>query len=164
MPLNTLTDQLVHDMQDLWSAESEILGQLPSLRKAAHRETLRQVLDRYTPTVSQHVAELDLLIRARGAEPSGKPCRAIAALAEANERHLLPEAADPDVKDAALVGAITRMQHYKLAGYRCLLTYAAQLEAQREADFFRRSLANEAAFLDQLRFAELLAVEDAEKG
>lgn len=162
MSLNTLTDQLVHDMQDLWSAECEILRQLPALRDAACQDVLREVLAQYTPVVSEHVAELDELIRGRGAPPDGKPCRAIAALAEANQHHLLPEQAAPAVKDAALVGAIARMQHYKLAGYRCLLTYAVQLQQSRESDFVRRCLADERAFLRQLRAAELLAAEEAE--
>ena len=163
MALNTLTDQLVHDMQDLWSAETEIHRQLPSLREAANQEILCEVLGRYEEQVAQQIETLDKLIRDRQAAPDGKPCRAIAALAEANQYHLLPAKADPTVKDAALVGAVTRMQHYKLAGYRCLLTYALELDSPQEAEFFRRCLSAETQFLRRLAVAELLVVDDANR-
>ncbi len=162
MPLNTLADQLVHDMQDLWSAERALQRQLPALRDAARQDTLRRVLEHYAATVSRHVEELEALIRGRQAAPEDKPCRAIAALAEANEQHLLPAEGDPAVKDAALVGAVTRIQHYKLAGYRCLLTYAVKMQAAPETAFFRGCLADEAAFLQHLRTAELLVADEAE--
>lgn len=73
-----------------------------------------------------------------------------------------PPGPNAAVKDAALVGALTRMQYYKLAGYRCLVTYAQHLEAEAEADFFRTAMADERACLRRLSEAELLAVERAE--
>jgi ferritin-like metal-binding protein YciE len=163
MALTTLTDQLVHDMCDLWSAETEIHRQLPAFAQAAHRKELQEILVEYAPVVANHIAGLETLVRIRGRAPDSKPCRAIAALAEANEQHLLPQDADAAVKDAAIIGAIARVQHYKIAGYRCLLTYAIQLEALPESTSFRQYLADEASFLRQLRKAELLVTEDAEQ-
>jgi ferritin-like metal-binding protein YciE len=122
---------------------------------------LREILIQYSTVVAEHIAQLQSFIEQREGAPNGKPCRAIAALAEANGRHLLPAEADPAVKDAAIVGAATRMQHYKIAGYRCLLTYAVQIDAAREAAFFRRCLSDESAFLQGLRAAELLAADAA---
>ena len=163
MALNNLTDQLVHDMCDLWSAETEIHRQLPVFAQAALRKELREILLAYVPVVADHTIGLQVLIRMRGRAPDSKPCRAIAALAEANEQHLLAQNADPAIKNAALIGAITRMQHYKIAGYRCLLTYAEQLKAMPEASSFRQYLADESSFLGQLRKAELLVTEDADR-
>ena len=126
MELNTLEQLFVHDLRDLWSAEFQIAGELERMRGAAHSEELRDAIVAYRAVVRRHAEVLEDEFQRRGESPEGKPCRAIAALLEA-DRTLVSQEAEPPVMDAAIVGAIARMQHYKVAADRCLLVLAATL-------------------------------------
>lgn len=131
MELRTLEQLFVHDLRDLWSAESQVARELERMREAAHDGELRDAIVAYRAVVRRHVEVLEEDFRRRGERPDGKECRAIAALLEA-DRRLVSQEAEPAVMDAAIVGAISRMQHYKMAADRCLMVLAAQLEEPLE--------------------------------
>jgi ferritin-like metal-binding protein YciE len=131
MELNTLEQLFVHDLRDLWSAESQVARELERMCEAAHGEELRDAIVAYRAVVRRHVEVLEKEFRRRGERPQGKECRAIAALLEA-DRRLVNREAEPAVMDAAIVGAISRMQHYKIAADRCLLVLAAALDEPLE--------------------------------
>ena len=126
MELRTLEQLFVHDLRDLWSAESQVARELERMHEAAQGDELRDAIVVYRAVVRRHVTVLEEEFRRRRERPEGKECRAIAALLEA-DRRLVSREAEPAVMDAAIVGAISRMQHYKIAADRCLLVLAAVL-------------------------------------
>lgn len=126
MELNTLEELFVHDLRDLWSAESQVALELERMREEADGEELRDAIVAYRAVVRRHVKALEEEFRRRGERPEGKECRAIAALLEA-DRRLVSQEAEPAVMDAAIVGAISRMQHYKVAAVRCLIVLGGVL-------------------------------------
>ena len=131
MELNTLEELFVHDLRDLWSAESQVARELERMREAAHDGELRDAIVAYRAVVRRHVQVLEEEFRRRGERPDGKKCRAIAALLEA-DRRLVSQEAEPAVMDAAIVGAISRMQHYKIAAERCLIVLGGVLKEPLE--------------------------------
>ena len=142
MSLFTLRDLLVHDLRDLFSAETQIVSALPLMRDAASTDELRSLVAAYADVVRDHVLRLHAIFERLQALPEGKDCKSIHALLEA-DRTLMSLPAEPAVMDAALVGAISRMQHYKIAGYRIVETHAHSLEDPELEQALRRLRADE---------------------
>lgn len=126
MALLTLQELMVHDLRDLYSAETQIESALPTMRDVARSDALRSLLGEYAAGVRDHLVRLLALFERLQRDPEGKRCRAIEALLEA-DRALVRQEAEPTVMDAALIGALCRMQHYKIAGYRIVETHARTL-------------------------------------
>ena len=140
--LQTLDELLVHDMRDLHSAETLVRDSLPQLAATSTTAAVRSLIDGYYGVVKAHCAHLDQLFAGLRQSPAGKPCRAIGALVEA-DRVLIRQDADAIVMDAALLGAVSRMQHYKIAAYAACVLQAGALGRTTVAEALRRCLHDE---------------------
>ena len=131
MKLDSLEELYVDELKDLYSAEHQILKALPKMAKAASCEKLQAAFEEHLKQTKVHVSRLEEIFAKRNISPKGKTCKAMKGLAEEG-KELMEEDAAPDVLDAGLIAAAQRVEHYEMAGYGCVRTYA-QLLGEKDA-------------------------------
>lgn len=142
MELDTLKALYVEGIKDLYSAESQILKALPKMKAAANSTALKNAFDAHAKATTEHVARLEQICNELGVSPKGKHCKGMEGLiAEGVE--LMKEDADPDVMDAGLISAAQHVEHYEMAGYGTVRTYAALLGLDEQADLLQTTLLEE---------------------
>ncbi len=144
MPIVTLRDLYVAELQDLFDAEQQILQALPAMAAAATSSALREAFEEHLEHTRIHAERLQLLLRKLDAAGDGAPCQAIRGLI-AEGRRRIADANRGDVLDAALIGAAQRIEHYELAAYGCARTYARTLEDEEAAAVLQKTLDEEGA-------------------
>ena len=163
MKLNTLQDLLIEELQDLYDAESQILKALPKMAKAASAPQLRQAFEEHLQQTQTHVERLDRVFQQFGAKAKGKTCKAMQGLITEGEE-MIKEKADPAVRDAGLIAAAQRVEHYEMAGYGTVRTYARQLGQQQAASLLQQTLDEEGMTDKKLtQLAESLINLEAER-
>jgi ferritin-like metal-binding protein YciE len=142
VPLHTLHDLYVEELKDIYSAENQILKALPKMASAAKNNELRQAFEEHAEVTREQVKRLDTIFDELGTSPRGKHCKGMEGLiAEGNE--MIGEDADPDVRDAGLIAAAQRVEHYEIAAYGTARTYADQLGLSNHAQLLQRTLDEE---------------------
>jgi ferritin-like metal-binding protein YciE len=133
MPIVTLRDLYVAELQNLFDAEQHVLLELPKMAAAATSSVLRELFERHLQQSRIHVERLELLLRKLDATDGTAPSDAMHGLIKETQRRI--EACERgDVLDAALIGAAQRIEHFEIAAYGCARTYARTLgddEAER---------------------------------
>jgi ferritin-like metal-binding protein YciE len=163
MKLSTLQDLLVEELQDIYDAENQILKALPKMAKAASAPQLRQAFEDHLEQSRTHVERLDRVFEQFGAKSKGKPCKAMQGLIAEGEE-MIKEKADPAVRDAGLIAAAQRVEHYEIAAYGCARTYARQLGQQQGAQLLQQTLDEEGMTDKKLtQLAETLINLEAER-
>lgn len=116
MKLQTLNDLFIHELKDLYSAENQLLKALPKMAKAATNEDLRASFESHLEETKGHVTRLEEIAKSCECKLTGHKCKAMEGLiAEGSD--LISEDADDMVRDAGLIGAAQRVEHYEIAGY-----------------------------------------------
>ena len=144
MKLGSLEDLYVDELKDLYSAENQLLKALPKMAKAATAPKLSKAFESHQKQTRGHVARLEKIFKKLGGSPKGKKCKAMEGLL-AEGKELMAENADAAVMDAALIGAAQRVEHYEMAGYGCVRTYARLLGHDDAADLLQKTLDEEGA-------------------
>ena len=163
MKLETLRDLFVDELKDLYSAEQQLLKALPKMAKAATAKELKTAFESHLKETMGQVERLDQVFEGLDVRPTGKTCKAMKGLV-AEGAELMKEDADPDVMDAGLIAAAQRVEHYEMAGYGCVRTYAALLGETKAAKLLQQTLDEEGAADKKLtQIAEKINV-DAEEG
>jgi ferritin-like metal-binding protein YciE len=140
--LDNLEDLLVLELKDLYSAEQQLIKALPQMSDAAHSTELKAVLDQHLGETRRQKDRLEQAFRMLGCEPEGEGCEAMEGLiSEGNE--IISAEGDPEVKDAALIAAAQRVEHYEIAGYGCARTFALRLGRSDVADLLQKTLDEE---------------------
>jgi ferritin-like metal-binding protein YciE len=163
MSMDSLKDLYVDELKDLYNAENQLVKALPKMaRKAAAPELKRAFQDHLTQTEG-HVERLEKIFKAMGEKPGGKTCKAMKGLVEEGEE-IIEEDGDDSVLDAALIGAAQRVEHYEIAGYGVVRTFAALLGKEEAMATLQRTLNEEAEADKKLtRLAEsIINVEASE--
>jgi ferritin-like metal-binding protein YciE len=142
MALESLHELYVEQLQDLYSAESQILEALPKMVKAASHPELRQGFELHLRQTEEHVRRLERIFQELEEEPEGEECEGMKGLLKEGEK-TMKEKADSDVLDAALIADAQRVEHYEMAGYGCARTYAAMLGYEDQADLLQQTLDEE---------------------
>lgn len=124
--LENLNDLFIHELRDLYDAEQQLIVALPLLAQAASSEQLRQAFEEHTEETKEQAKRVEQILKAAGASTDGKPCKAMAGIV-AEAREILDADADPDVLDAALIVAAQKVEHYEIAGYGSVRTFARVL-------------------------------------
>lgn len=140
----SLHDLFVKELQDLHSAERQLLDALPKMAEAARSSALKKAFEAHRRETEEHVDRLRVIFDQLELEPEAKKCKAMAGLiAEGNE--WIGENAGAGVKDAGLIAAAQRVEHYEIAGYGCVRTYAQLLGHRRIAQTLQQTLDEEGA-------------------
>lgn len=149
MKLETLQDLFTHEIRDLYSAEMQLIKALPKMAKAATNEDLRAGFEEHLEQTKTHVNRLEKIAEAIDCKLTGHKCKAMAGLiAEGNE--LISEDASDAVRDAGLIGAAQRVEHYEIAGYGTARALAVCLGYDEAADLLSETLDEEKATDERL--------------
>lgn len=161
MKLGSLRDLYVDELRDLYNAEKQLLTALPKMAKAASAEELVASIEGHIQETKGHIDRLEAVFRGLKLGPGGKKCEAMKGLiTEADE--VLKSGADPDVLDAALIAQAQRVEHYEIAGYGTVRTYARLLGREGDVTLLQDTLDEEGRADKKLtRIAEKLINERA---
>ena len=157
--INTLHDVYVDQLKDLYSAETQLLKALPKMAKAANDATLQKGFEDHLEETKGHVERLEEIFEELDEKPTGKKCKAMAGLVEEGSE-AIGEDASPAAKDAMLIAAAQRVEHYEMAGYGCVKTYAKLLGYEDAVSLLEETLGEEVAADEKLtEAAESINVE-----
>lgn len=142
MKLNSLHELLVSELHDLLSAERQLLKILPKVINAASHKELREVLQEHMQETTTHEQRLEQCFQKLGIP--AKPGRSHGMIGLISAWMEL-EAAEslPDVRDAAIIASVQRMEHYEIAGYGCARAFAQVLEENEVAELLQDTLKEE---------------------
>jgi ferritin-like metal-binding protein YciE len=146
--MNSLRELYVEELRDLYSAENQILKALPRMIRAASNKDLQRAFTLHERQTQQHVKRLDRIFRALDESTRGKKCKGMEGLLEEGQE-LIKERPEPEVLDAGLISAAQRVEHYEMAGYGTVRTYARQLGEEEQANLLQETL-NEEGETDKL--------------
>ena len=131
LKLNSLRDLLFEELRDLYSAEMQLIDALPKMAEAATSRELKSAFKHHLEETRGQISRLENIFQQMGEKSSGETCEAMKGLIREGEV-LVKAEGDPDVRDAGLIGAAQRVEHYEIAGYgtaRSLATTREGLKA-----------------------------------
>jgi ferritin-like metal-binding protein YciE len=140
--LKTLEDFFVDELKDVYNAEKQITKALPKMAKAASSEDLKNAFETHLAETEGQVARLEKIGKIIDKTLSGKKCKAMEGLMEEG-KELMEEDAAPEVMDVALIAAAQKVEHYEMATYGCLKTYARLLGYEEIEDLLQETLEEE---------------------
>ena len=141
--LNTFEDLFVEQLQDLHDAEQRLTKALPKMAAAAHSPALKSAFEEHLRQTQNHVTRLEQVFKSIGKTAQSKTCEAMKGLVEEGSE-VINGTGDPDVKDAALIAAAQRVEHYEIAGYGTVRTFAQRLGKTEAARLLQETLNEEA--------------------
>jgi ferritin-like metal-binding protein YciE len=140
--LNSLQALYVNNLKDLYSAEKQLLKALPKMAKAASHEELAANFTEHARVTERQVERLERIFADLGESPRGKKCIGMEGLID-EAQELLQERPEPDVLDAGLIAKAQHVEHYEIAGYGTVRTYAEQLGLGKHAELLQQTLDEE---------------------
>jgi ferritin-like metal-binding protein YciE len=142
MEMDSLRKLYVDELKDLYSAEKQILQALPKMAKKATNEQLKKGFEMHLEETRMQVERLDQIFELLGKSPRGKKCKGMEGLLEEG-KEMMQEDMDPEVMDAALIAAAQRVEHYEIAGYGTVRTYAQLLGENQHIKLLQQTLDEE---------------------
>ena len=140
--LTTLRDLLVHEMQDLYDAEKQLVKALPKVVEAASSSELKEAIEGHLEKTREHVTRLEQGFRHLGENSKGTHCDAMEGLLEEGEG-MMEEEGDDSVIDAGIIAAAQKVEHYEIASYGCVCTWAESLGESEVAELLSQTLSEE---------------------
>jgi ferritin-like metal-binding protein YciE len=142
MQMESLSDLFVDQLRDLYNAENQLVKALPKMAKKATHDELKSAFEDHLEQTRTHVERLEQIFDKLGAKATGKKCKAMEGLIEEG-KEAMGEDAEPDVMDASLIAAAQRVEHYEIAGYGTVRTYAEILGDDESAQLLQQTLDEE---------------------
>jgi ferritin-like metal-binding protein YciE len=141
MQLQSVQDLFEHEISDLYSAETQLVAALPKWAAAATNDELREALQHHLEETRGHVQRLED-IRGQIGTTLSEECKGMRGLIEEGQE-TIAEGGDPNVKDAALISAAQRVEHYEIAAYGTARTLADELDLDDAKDLLDQTLDEE---------------------
>jgi ferritin-like metal-binding protein YciE len=142
MALDTLQDFFLNELRDTYHAEKQLLKALPRMAKAAQSPALRDAFTKHLGETEVQVERLEQIFEALGEAARGKRCQGMEGIVEEG-KEIMEEDGDEAVLDAALIASAQKVEHYEIASYGCLVTYANLLGQSQIAKLLKQTLAEE---------------------
>lgn len=142
MKLDSLENLFVHELKDILSAEKQLVKALPKMAKGATSEALRASIEEHLDQTKEHVNRLEQVFASIDKAPRAEHCKAMEGLV-AEGAELLEEEGDPTVKDAALIAAAQRVEHYEISAYGTARTLAELLGNDKAVELLQQTLDEE---------------------
>jgi ferritin-like metal-binding protein YciE len=142
MEKNRLKHLYVEELKDIYSAENQLVKALPKMAKASTSADLRAGFEAHLEQTKEHVARLAKIFKALGESANGKKCHGMEGLIKEGGE-LIAEDPAPEELDAGLISAAQRVEHYEIAAYGCVSTYAKLLGEDQTASLLRQTLEEE---------------------
>jgi ferritin-like metal-binding protein YciE len=144
MELETLRDLYLHELKDLYSAENQLIKALPKMAKASANKKLAEGFKAHLTQTKEHAARLERILKSHHESTRGPECKGMAGLIKEGQE-MIDENGEDEVRDAGLIAAAQRVEHYEMAGYGCARTYAKLLGDEQGAKVLQRTLDEEGA-------------------
>jgi ferritin-like metal-binding protein YciE len=142
MKLDSLEKLYVEQLKDLYSAESQLVQALPKMAKAASSSDLRKAFQMHLDQTKEHVNRLEQIFENMEYKPTGHKCKGMEGLIEEGEE-MIENEAEKEVRDAGLIAAAQRVEHYEIAGYGTVRTYAEMLNRNEDVQLLQQTLDEE---------------------
>jgi ferritin-like metal-binding protein YciE len=142
MQLNSLKDVFSEQIEDLYSAETQLVEALPKVAAASHSDELRQAFEHHLEETRGHVRRLEQIFGDAGITSPSERCEGMEGLIKEGEE-LVSATGDPNAKDAALIAAAQRVEHYEIAAYGTARTLAGELGLDEAKDLLDQTLDEE---------------------
>src|SRR5207245_8788357 len=141
MKLDKLQKLYINELRDLYNAENQLLKALPKMAKAASSTELKQAFEKHLEQTKSHVERLEEVFEDINEKPKGKTCHGMKGLIEEGSE-ILQEEGDESVIDAGIIVAAQK-EHYEIAGYGSVRTFAELLGKERSAELLQTTLNEE---------------------
>ena len=142
MPENSLQELYVEQLRDLYSAENQLVKALPKMAKAAQSEALRRGFEQHLAQTKGHVDRLEQIFSAMDESPKGRKCAGMEGLVEEGEE-VIREQSGSDALDSGLIASAQRVEHYEIAGYGTVRTFAELLGDDEAVNLLQQTLDEE---------------------
>jgi ferritin-like metal-binding protein YciE len=142
MKLESLKDLYLEQLKDLYSAETQLVDALPKMADASNSPELKNAFREHLIQTKQHVDRLEQVFRKLGESPKGETCEGMKGLVKEGEM-MIKMKGEPEVLDAGLIAAAQRVEHYEIAGYGTVRTYAELLGDADAVRLLERTLQEE---------------------
>ncbi|NJK78510.1 MAG: ferritin-like domain-containing protein [Chloroflexaceae bacterium] len=142
MAMTSLQDLYVEQLQDLYSAERQITEALPKMARAAKTDTLRMSFEGHLDQTRQQIDRLERIFKNMRLDPGTEHCEAMEGIIKEGEE-LMSKDADQDVLEAGLIASAQRVEHYEIAGYGTVCTWAKMLGRQDDLSLLQQTLTEE---------------------
>ncbi len=139
---NSLRDLYVHQLEDLYDAEKRLVAALGKMAQTAQADDLRQALTEHQRQTEGHVGRLEQIFQMMGRRPERETCQAMKGLIGEGEE-MIEARGDTHVRDAALIGAAQRVEHYEIAAYGTARSHARTLGFNDQAQLLQQTLEEE---------------------
>ena len=140
--MSTLRETFLDELGDIYDAEKQILKALPKMAQAGQHEDLRHAFEEHLEETRGHVNRLEQVMGMLGMPVKGKTCKAMQGIIEEG-KEVMSEDAEDEVMDAALIGAAQKVEHYEIASYGTLCTYAELLGLDEAKELLGQNLEEE---------------------
>lgn len=142
MKLDTLKTLYTNELRDLYNAENQLVKALPKMAKAASSKELKDAFEQHLEQTKTHVERLEEVFEELGEKPKGKTCRAMKGLIDEGSE-ILKEDGEESVIDAGIIVAAQKVEHYEIASYGSVRTFAQMLGKNRSAELLQKTLDEE---------------------
>jgi ferritin-like metal-binding protein YciE len=149
MKINNMEDLFLHELRDLYSAEKQLTKALPKMAKAAGSDNLREAFESHLEETQGHVERLERIFEELGKAGRGVTCKAMQGLIEEGSEALELDT-DDAIRDAAIIAAAQKVEHYEMAGYGTVRTFAELLGHDAAARLLQETLDEEKAADEKL--------------
>jgi ferritin-like metal-binding protein YciE len=144
MGLDSLDKLFLEELRDIYNGEKQIVRALPKMAKAAESAELQQAFTKHLKETEAQVQRLERIFQELGESVRGKQCKGLQGILEEG-KEILEKDSDEAVLDAALIAAAQKVEHYEMASYGCLRTYAQLLGYTEAVRLLEQTLAEEGA-------------------
>mgnify|MGYP000869389962 FL=1 len=142
--IKSLEELLVHELQDLHSAETQLVEALPLMAEAVQNPRVKRAFNDHLKQTKGQVTRLNKALKLMGEEPGEEKCKGMDGLIREGKA-AIKNTSDPDTLDAALIGAAQKVEHYEISGYGTARTFAQQLGQNEVAELLSATLEEESA-------------------
>jgi ferritin-like metal-binding protein YciE len=142
MKTDSLHKLYLEQLRDLYDAEHQLIEALPKMARASVSSELRSAFEDHLEQTKKHARRIEAIFEAMGQKAKGKKCKAMEGLVKEGAE-VIKEDMEDGVKDAALIAAAQRVEHYEMAGYGCVRTYASLLGDQEASAILEKTLQEE---------------------
>ncbi len=160
----SLRELYINELKDLYSAETQLVKALPKMAKAASKDQLRQAFEEHLRQTSEHVSRLEQIFNELGEKPTGKKCVGMEGLVKEGAE-VMKEDYEDSVKDAGIIGAAQRVEHYEIAAYGTVKAFAEILGEDEHVSLLEETLNEEKAADQKLsQIADEVSASAEEEG
>ncbi len=142
MEKDSLRELYVNELRDLYNAETQLVKALPKMAKASSNAELRQGFEEHLRQTSEHVSRLEQIFEMLGEKASGKKCLGMEGLVKEGAE-TMSEAYEDALMDVAIIGAAQKVEHYEIAGYGTVRTFAQLLGENEHVSLLEQTLEEE---------------------